>query len=1345
MKDLRKFVKQTKNTTVKAAVAPTASTARVGTTVKIKYKKLISNSMPSEITVPLHSSDPAEVNSFRIRLDNHLFDGHPNVKKVIKGVLDNPLQYHDGFMQLMRTQYDNFKFDPRKTQRYLSIVAEKQPDLMPQLDLILDNGSEYDGYRPVNEAIYSQLVCCLTKNELYMLRRVESGDGIGLRNLIWNKLQGGTSMQRRIKAMQTPMNLSDIYYQFQPDGIDKYFSLVHQRLAKLENLGRTMDTMSIMSQIFQHMGQQCLEYSKVIDEQRKDFIKDEKSVTLHSLQSALETVESSNGLGTTSKGTPIPKPVLLSPAPQEQPLAIPAKNTTIGASGGWRNSPATVVNEMNAVAHYGPSNSHNPGACLYPGHRKATNHCYYGCSKCGGCFFYHKRKRLIEQGCVPCDHPMHKYAVHLKQNCELIHPELANKRRPRGGGRTKRRRSPSPNRQRGGGRYNPRNQQNDRYRGRPNHNRDDRRYRPNDQRVPAKQSQYFDRVNKFGRSRSRSRSPRGGRYYERRDDRHDDRRPPPRRDDRQYRDTHDRDRNYHDQRDRNDRYREQSPRDDGHQRPRANGRDTRPPERHQNVSAFKVNVPDRHQSNGRQAGRYMPGKNDDGWSDKWLIPVLKSQFGESNNTPHNRLVEAVASGGVHKMTVLDSAAGKSVFDDDSLYEPSSKRKIAADVVWGDGSTHLVKYQGRIGPLDDCVNTGGAADANLVSLPSAIDSLQRRYKRKITMIFDDAAAYIFKDLSVEPHPRKRGRFVVEAHNSASGMQTATRQKQDAGIYVVPFDNEQIAWDAPSAEHTAQLTQQERDMITPAFTASTVFNKEVEIPTRNQSNMIRELQRLHNCWSHPGKEAMRKMLLQSGTQRHRRLARKVHDLQPQCNCCLEGMSNASPHIRDKSQPTSKATRALQRVCSDCTGTSNIPSLSGALIAFIIVCQFSKYMWLWMLQSTAQVTNVVKKWLRSTIKQARQLRTNPDKAIEFWRSDNGPEFPPSFTQLLDKHSIEHERTGSKASQQNGDSESMLNIIQDKSRASLAFARAPRQWFGEAYMHTCVAHNHTCRAANPDGAAPITVMYGRRPDINKLKPFGCLAFIHVPAKSRKGKLNKAAHHGALMGYVIGSDGRILAYRVYDFDTASFKHPYDVKFNVDVPAVPYIASLKLLAPPVRLIKRTVMKKWGGSPYYGKIICTRTDTDGQMLYGVKYSDNDYEEYSFTDVLKYLQPYDPFDNEDDCVEITPFFGSSTQNLKITDDTDTPSAATQTQPVSKTASSAKSSKASKPKPRRSARVKVVRKIYNAQRDDDDDTHIATVIDKQHEVPKRICSQDESIPNSSETKNTVPHAATASDTST
>ena len=67
---------------------------------------------------------------------------------------------------------------------------------------------------------------------------------------------------------------------------------------------------------------------------------------------------------------------------------------------------------------------------------------------------------------------------------------------------------------------------------------------------------------------------------------------------------------------------------------------------------------------------------------------------------------------------------------------------------------------------------------------------------------------------------------------------------------------------------------------------------------------------------------------------------------------------------------------------------------------------------------------------------------------------------------------------------------------------------------------------------------------------------------------------------------------------------------------------------------------FNGTPYLGKITHIRKDTDGELIYGVTYSDNDYEEYNFKQIMEILQAYNPLDDIDDVLEVIPFFGSST---------------------------------------------------------------------------------------------------------
>ena len=63
---------------------------------------------------------------------------------------------------------DEFVFDPRKTEHYLNLVSAASPELLPDLEKLLD-GKHNTGYRPVNSAIYSALVSTLKKKDTCIL------------------------------------------------------------------------------------------------------------------------------------------------------------------------------------------------------------------------------------------------------------------------------------------------------------------------------------------------------------------------------------------------------------------------------------------------------------------------------------------------------------------------------------------------------------------------------------------------------------------------------------------------------------------------------------------------------------------------------------------------------------------------------------------------------------------------------------------------------------------------------------------------------------------------------------------------------------------------------------------------------------------------------------------------------------------------------------------------------------------------------------------------------------------------------------------------------------------------
>ena len=112
-------------------------------------------------------------------------------------------------------------------------------------------------------------------------------------------------------------------------------------------------------------------------------------------------------------------------------------------------------------------------------------------------------------------------------------------------------------------------------------------------------------------------------------------------------------------------------------------------------------------------------------------------------------------------------------------------------------------------------------------------------------------------------------------------------------------------------------------------------------------------------------------------------------------------------------------------------------------------------------------------------------------------------------------------------------------------------------------------------------------------------------------------------------------------------------------------------------------------------------SNGEIVYGVTYSDNDYEEYSFHEIMRLLQPYNPEDDiDDDEIIITPFFGSKNEHSAATDTLTITSGKDATKEPHTAA--AKSTDKRQPKAhqkatRRSTRVRAVRRPHNVGTED------------------------------------------------
>ena len=143
--------------------------------------------------------------------------------------------------------------------------------------------------------------------------------------------------------------------------------------------------------------------------------------------------------------------------------------------------------------------------------------------------------------------------------------------------------------------------------------------------------------------------------------------------------------------------------------------------------------------------------------------------------------------------------------------------------------------------------------------------------------------------------------------------------------------------------------------------------------------------------------------------------------------------------------------------------------------------------------------------------------------------------FREYLIAQGIHHEVTAANCPQQNGVAERMNRTLCESARAMLFHAGMSAGFWAEAINTAAYVHNRLPTATHKE--TPFERWHGRKPDLSKLRVFGCTAYSYVHNRQ---KLDKKCEKLIFVGYSIKSK----AYRVYDAATNTVKERRDVKFD---------------------------------------------------------------------------------------------------------------------------------------------------------------------------------------------------------
>lgn len=252
---------------------------------------------------------------------------------------------------------------------------------------------------------------------------------------------------------------------------------------------------------------------------------------------------------------------------------------------------------------------------------------------------------------------------------------------------------------------------------------------------------------------------------------------------------------------------------------------------------------------------------------------------------------------------------------------------------------------------------------------------------------------------------------------------------------------------------------------------------------------------------------------------------------CKGCLRSKQTKKSFPQNSSF---SATRALQLVHGYLCGPIEPATSGGNKYFFLLVDDFSRVMWVYMLKSKNEALGVFKKFRA-------QVEDGDKKKIKVFRTDRGGEFISNdFKTFCEDVGIERHFTTPYTPQQNGVVERRNRTVVEMARSYLKEMNLPMELWGEAVRHSVSVLNRLPTRALSD-QTPYEAWTGLKPNIGHIRVFGCLTHMKIP-NNHTTKLADRSMEVVNLGREPGTKG----YRLYDPVSKRVLVSRDVIFDED-------------------------------------------------------------------------------------------------------------------------------------------------------------------------------------------------------
>ncbi len=315
--------------------------------------------------------------------------------------------------------------------------------------------------------------------------------------------------------------------------------------------------------------------------------------------------------------------------------------------------------------------------------------------------------------------------------------------------------------------------------------------------------------------------------------------------------------------------------------------------------------------------------------------------------------------------------------------------------------------------------------------------------------------------------------------------------------------------------------------------------------------------HRRYGHLGMQNLKKMCSESLVDGFDFDVSKDIDF---CESCVAGKHHRSMF---KTNGRKRAVEPFGLVHSDVCEKMNAKSLSGAEYFLTFIDDNTHYVWTYVLKHKDEVFQKFQEWKALVEKDC-------GKQLKILRADNGGEYTSAdFQNFLKTKGIRHELTIPKTPEQNGGAERMNKTLMETVRSMLADAKLPQRFWAEA-LSTAVYLRNKSPTKSVEGMTSFEAWTGKKPKVDYLHVFGCIAYAHIPKDERK-KLDFKAKKCIFLGY--GSETK--GYRLYDLKKAKVFYSRDVIFNESE----------------RAVEEPERDKEGAAKHYVKFDCQEPDKE----------------------------------------------------------------------------------------------------------------------------------------------------------